>query len=110
MAHITVTNSQEALQMPQDSSLPFIHHWPILVSGKLVLLSDTCPGPCCSMRKVLPSLMVPMKLMDKVSEKGTGLFSKAHRRRNVMLYCLPVNGLLLSTEEKYGCTSMAGIC
>lgn len=50
-----------------------------------------------------------MKLMYNVLEKGTRLFSKTARRRNVMLCCLPVNGQLLSTIEKYGGTRMAGM-
>lgn len=50
-----------------------------------------------------------MKLLYKVLEKGTGLFSKTARRRNVMLCCLLVNGQLLSTIENYGSTSMAGM-
>lgn len=61
------------------------------------------------MGKVFPPLVVPMKLMHKVLEEGTGLFSKTAGRRNVMLCCLPVNGQLLSTIKKYGSTGMAGI-
>lgn len=111
MIQITVTNSQEALQVPQSSCFPFAHHWLILVTGKHLFLTRgvTYPGSCCcSVRKKFPSLVVSMKVTYTVLEKGTRLFSKTARRRNVMLCCLPVSGQLLSTIEKYGGTSMAG--
>lgn len=45
----------------------------------------------------------------RIKKKGTGLFLKTDKRRNIILSHLPVNGQLLSTVEKYGYTSMAGI-